>query len=133
MLKKGEVVFPEAKRALALLESKQIPWIAITNGGGVPDEVRRQALSRELEVDVRRLLRLPAAGPDNSSADYSGSRILPRSQIDIRQLVQSHTPLRDSLREKYADEAILVIGGKGQNGRAVAESCVPRPRPPPHR
>jgi ribonucleotide monophosphatase NagD (HAD superfamily) len=44
--------------------------------------------------------------------------------MDIRQIVQSHTPLRESLREKYENEAILVIGGRGQSGRAVAESYV---------
>lgn len=46
--------------------------------------------------------------------------------MDIRQIVQSHTPLRESLREKYENEAILVIGGRGQSGRAVAESYVAR-------
>jgi hypothetical protein len=62
VLKKGEEVFPEAKRALQLLEDRRIPWITITNGGGVPDETRRAALSRELGVEVSRLVPVDRVG-----------------------------------------------------------------------
>ncbi|KAK8854859.1 TIGR01456 family HAD hydrolase [Kwoniella newhampshirensis] len=99
VLKQGHHnVLPQAKRVLQLLSgsdgrlSKPIPFLLITNGGGVPDEERRAALSSELGVQL---------GPD--------------------QLVQSHTPLRDYVK-KYQEKPVLVIGGAGESCRRVAES-----------
>ncbi|WWD18993.1 TIGR01456 family HAD hydrolase [Kwoniella shandongensis] len=99
VLKQGHHnVLPEAKRVLQLLSggdgrlSKPIPFLLITNGGGVPDEERRAALSSELGVQL---------GPD--------------------QLVQSHTPLRDYVKP-YREKPVLVIGGAGESCRRVAES-----------
>ncbi|OCF37871.1 HAD hydrolase [Kwoniella heveanensis BCC8398] len=99
VLKQGHHnVLPQAKRVLKLLSGQDgrlempIPFLLITNGGGVPDEERRAALSEELGVEL---------GPN--------------------QLVQSHTPVRD-YAQKYRDRPVLVIGGARDNGRRVAES-----------
>lgn len=67
----------------------------VTNGGGIPDAQRRALLSDELGVDVA-----------------------------PTQLVQSHTPLRHKLAEKFKEEAVLVLGGKDDACRQVAHSCV---------
>lgn len=64
----------------------------MTNGGGVPDTTRRELLSKDLGVTL---------GPN--------------------QLVQSHTPLAPVMAE-YADRPVLVIGGRADQARKVAES-----------
>ncbi|WVF72738.1 TIGR01456 family HAD hydrolase [Kwoniella sp. CBS 6097] len=99
VLKQGHHnVLPQAKRVLRLLSGqdgrleKPVPFLLITNGGGVPDDERRAALSEELGVEL---------GPD--------------------QLVQSHTPIRE-YAQKYKDKPVLVIGGARDSGRRVAES-----------
>ncbi|WVQ81944.1 TIGR01456 family HAD hydrolase [Cryptococcus sp. DSM 104549] len=99
VLKQGHHnVLPEAKRVLRLLTGedgrlpKPIPFLLITNGGGVPDSHRLSLLSEELGVQLT---------PD--------------------QLVQSHTPMREYAKQ-YKDSAVLVVGGEGEDCRHVAES-----------
>ncbi|KAG9051143.1 hypothetical protein FS837_011989 [Tulasnella sp. UAMH 9824] len=64
----------------------------MTNGGGVTEAERCTKLSRQLGVNI-----LPS------------------------QLVQAHTILR-KLKHKYADKPVLILGGKLDKGREVAES-----------
>ncbi|KAK4688998.1 hypothetical protein P7C73_g1117, partial [Tremellales sp. Uapishka_1] len=99
VLKQGHHnILPQAKRVLRLLSgadgtlAKPIPFLLMTNGGGVPDAERRAALSSELGVE-----------------------------IGENQLVQSHTPVQQHVH-RYADKPVLVIGGTGEACRRVAES-----------
>jgi ribonucleotide monophosphatase NagD (HAD superfamily) len=64
----------------------------MTNGGGVPEARRRALLSNELGVE-----------------------------LSANQLVQSHTPLAPIMAD-YVDKPVLVIGGKRDTARKVAES-----------
>jgi len=64
----------------------------MTNGGGVPDAKRRALLSKDLGVE-----------------------------LSPNQLVQSHTPMAPFMAA-YADKPVLVIGGRGDAARKVAES-----------
>lgn len=84
-------MLPEAKEALNLLISLKIPFILLTNGGGVTEEARSIKLSGELGIPIS-----PAS------------------------LVQSHTIFR-SLLESFADKPILVLGGVHDGCRNVAE------------
>ncbi|CDZ98225.1 Predicted phosphatase [Phaffia rhodozyma] len=93
VLKYGEEVFPGAKRALKQLEAEKVPYVLLTNGGGVTDAKRCSLLSKDLGVT-----------------------------ISPTQLIQSHTPLRETLAKRYADEAVLIVGGKNDLGRYVANS-----------
>jgi hypothetical protein len=72
-LKQGEHVLPQAKSVMSLLTGKSgelarsatlssrntradvrpVPFLMITNGGGVTEAERCKALSAELEVEVR--------------------------------------------------------------------------------
>ena len=64
----------------------------MTNGGGVTEATRRAALSKDFGIN-----------------------------LSPNQLVQSHSPLQDYVRD-YADKPVLVVGGVGNAGRKVAES-----------
>ena len=76
MLKQGSHVLPQAKRALAKLSgsngslslsrssvhdsdtgARKVPFLLMTNGGGVTDAERRSALSKDLGVPVSTCLR----------------------------------------------------------------------------
>ncbi|ORX38584.1 HAD-like domain-containing protein [Kockovaella imperatae] len=100
VLKQGSHVLPQAKRALQRLsgvgpeisESGIVPFLLMTNGGGVTEAQRLASLSKDFEIDLAE-----------------------------NQLVQSHTSLRDYVG-KYRDEPVLVIGGVGDAGRRIAES-----------
>jgi len=96
VLLQGERVLPPAKRALALLEGQnslgiKIPYIFLTNGGGVTESDRCKKLTKQLGV-----------------------------QINPRQYIQGHT-IFTTLSPKYSDEAVLVLGGKLDAVRKVAE------------
>jgi len=96
VLKQGNHVLPQAKKALAILNGnnsskKCFPFILCTNGGGIPELERSQKLSKELGVP-----------------------------ITPNQLVQSHTIFTQFL-SSYRDQPILVIGGRGEKCRLVAE------------
>ncbi|KAL7423421.1 hypothetical protein Q5752_001001 [Cryptotrichosporon argae] len=99
VLKQGHAnVLPQARRVMQLLLGadgrlpRPVPFIVMTNSGGVPDDERRAALSSELGVELGKY-----------------------------QVVQSHTPLR-ALVAAYADKPVLVVGGRGDSCRRVAES-----------
>ncbi|TFK48616.1 HAD-superfamily hydrolase [Heliocybe sulcata] len=96
VLLRGETALPAAKRALAKLEGDnpmnvKIPYILITNGGGMGEEERCRKLTSQLGFDIQ-------------STQY----------------VQSHTVLKSVVR-KYAQEDVLVLGGKRDEVRKIAE------------
>lgn len=86
VLKAGEKVLPQARRALAMLEgdnpkNAKIPYIFITNGGGPSESERAKKLSKEFELNIQ---------PD--------------------QVIQAHTVLQ-SLTKRFGEQPILMIGG----------------------
>ncbi|UZJ54896.1 hypothetical protein CBS101457_004216 [Exobasidium rhododendri] len=86
VLKAGHNVLPAAIRALSILEGnnslkKKVPYIFITNGGGIAETDRAQNLSRELQVEV-----------------------------SPHQVVQAHTVMQ-SLSKRFGEKPILMIGG----------------------
>ncbi|WOO77237.1 putative CDP-alcohol phosphatidyltransferase class-I family protein [Vanrija pseudolonga] len=98
VLKQGKHVLPQAKRVMRLLSgqdgrlSAPVPFLLMTNGGGVTDAKRRVLLSKDMGLE-----------------------------LSPNQLVQSHTPLAPVMAA-YADTPVLVVGGKGFAARDVAES-----------
>lgn len=98
MLKQGHHVLPQAKRTLQFLANvdgrleRPVPFLLMTNGGGVPDAQRRKLLSRDFDLE-----------------------------LGENQLVQSHTPLQ-SVVGLYRDKPVLCIGGPGDSARKVGES-----------
>ncbi|GAA5876931.1 hypothetical protein JCM8547_006313 [Rhodosporidiobolus lusitaniae] len=97
VLKQGEHVLAEGKQVMQILSGnnplgKKYPFICVTNGGGSLEIDRSKRLTKELGVEI---------------AEY--------------QVVQSHTIFR-SLVPKYADKPVLVIGGREDRCRRVAET-----------
>ena len=87
-----------AKEALSALQSRRIPFILLTNGGGKHESERVSELSKRLEIP-----------------------------LDTRMFVQSHTPFAALVegtkdRKPMKDEPILVVGGEGDKCRRVAEA-----------
>ncbi|KAH9913466.1 HAD-like domain-containing protein [Epithele typhae] len=97
VLIRGAQIIPAARKAFDMLNGNnpmgvKIPYILLTNGGGVGEEARRLKLSKQLGVD-----------------------------LDVDQIVQAHTMLK-SIAHKYADKPVLVLGGRTDVVRKVAES-----------
>ncbi|KAI9510922.1 HAD-like domain-containing protein, partial [Russula earlei] len=93
----GTRVLPEAIRALSILEgdnplNRKIPYILMTNGGGANEEDRSKRLTEQFGFE-----------------------------ITTSMFMQSHTILKSSAH-KYADKPVLVLGGKRDVLRRVAES-----------
>ena len=84
---------------------RPVPFLMITNGGGVTEAERCKALSAELEVEVCHWF-------------YKADK-----KIGPDQLVQSHTPLKDYVGD-LADKPVLILGGVGEAGRRIAKSYV---------
>ncbi|EMD37526.1 hypothetical protein CERSUDRAFT_83262 [Gelatoporia subvermispora B] len=97
VLIRGPKPLDAAKRALAMLEGAnpmgiKIPYVLLTNGGGVGEEIRRKRLTKQLGYE-----------------------------LSANQYIQCHTVLR-SVVDKYADKPVMVLGGKFADCRYVAES-----------
>ncbi|KAJ7072513.1 HAD-like domain-containing protein [Mycena amicta] len=114
VLIRGPNVLPAAKRALSILEGDNIfrtyvpqiigarlsfnstlsklPYILLTNGGGVSEKHRSERLTQQLGF-----------------------------KIEPEQYIQAHTILK-TLSHKYADAPVLVLGGKLDQVRQVAIS-----------
>jgi len=69
----------------------KIPYILLTNGGGVSESARCHKLSQQLGI-----------------------------KIEPEQYIQAHTVLK-SVVQQYADLPVLVLGGKGDTLRKVAQ------------
>ncbi|KAH9935561.1 HAD-like domain-containing protein [Fomitopsis serialis] len=96
VLLRGSQAIPAAKRALAILEGanptgSKIPYILLTNGGGTSEEARCKKLTSILGFE-----------------------------IDKTHIIQSHTVLKQIV-EKYANLPVLVLGGRNDEVRKVAE------------
>ncbi|EIM80994.1 HAD hydrolase [Stereum hirsutum FP-91666 SS1] len=97
VLLRGSSVIPSAKRALERLEGDnpwgiKIPYILMTNGGGQSEEDRCRKLTEKLGYE-----------------------------IPPTQFIQSHTVLK-LLGKDYLDEPVMVLGGKRDTVRKVAQS-----------
>ncbi|PVH16657.1 TIGR01456 family HAD hydrolase [Candidozyma duobushaemuli] len=91
VLMRGSKPIPQAHASLDLLDKNKIPFILLTNGGGVSEKSRVDFLSEQLQIDLSPL-----------------------------QIVQSHTPMRVWAQEgKY--NRVLVVGGNDDKARYVAE------------
>ncbi|CAA7259180.1 unnamed protein product [Cyclocybe aegerita] len=104
VLLRGRDVLPAAKRALNILEGdnvlrKKIPYILLTNGGGVGEHERCEKLSAQLGLPI-------------STSQYC----------------QAHTILK-KFSHKYADKPVLVLGGKLDTVRKVAHGYASSPQP----
>lgn len=93
---------PGASETLAYLDVQQIPFIFLTNGGGVHETERVERLNKQL-----------------------GLALTPN------RIVQSHTPFTElvkgadeTARAPLENKCVLVIGGNGDKCRQVAERFV---------
>jgi HAD superfamily hydrolase (TIGR01456 family) len=81
VLLKGGTVIDGAARAVQRLAEHKIPYVFVTNGGGVKESKKAEDLTKKLGINV-------------------GSS----------QVIMSHTPFMN-LTDKYADSKVLVVGG----------------------
>ncbi|ORX74245.1 HAD hydrolase [Linderina pennispora] len=86
VLIKGKRTLDEGRRALEMLNGdnvfgKRIPFVLLTNGGGVTEAAKAADISRRLGVEIK---------PE--------------------QVILSHSPMQ-ALAEKYSDKHVLVVGG----------------------
>ncbi|KAI8839891.1 HAD-like domain-containing protein, partial [Chytridium lagenaria] len=80
VLIKGKKVLPEAVRALKKLKADRIPFIFLTNGGGVPEERRAVELSKKFDIE-----------------------------IPPEMVILSHSPMA-SLSNRFRDDNVLILG-----------------------
>ncbi|KAI8624432.1 HAD-superfamily hydrolase [Xylariaceae sp. FL1651] len=92
VLIKGKQPVPGAREALRKLQEQHIPFIFLTNGGGLTEAAHIRRLELRLGLD-----------------------------FSVKQLVQSHTPFYD-LVPLYAKKPVLVLGGHEQQIRDVAHA-----------
>lgn len=90
VLVRGSTAIPQAREALTLLDQAKVPFILLTNGGGVSEKARVDFLSERLNFHLSPL-----------------------------QIVQSHTPMKYWAQTgKY--RRVLVVGGDNDKARHVA-------------
>jgi HAD superfamily hydrolase (TIGR01456 family) len=81
VLLKGGTVIDGAARAVQRLSENKIPYVFVTNGGGVKESKKAEDLTKKLGINV-----VPS------------------------QVIMSHTPFMN-LNTKYANSKVLVVGG----------------------
>jgi len=92
VLIRGKHPIKEATEALSFLSANKIPFVLLTNGGGV--------LEADRVAYLNKLLRLE------------------KHPINANQIIQSHTPLRTLIAKHHR---VLVVGGPADKSRAVAK------------
>ncbi|RDW71261.1 hypothetical protein BP6252_07824 [Coleophoma cylindrospora] len=92
VLLQGKHCLPNASESITLLQRLAVPFIFLTNGGGMSEKAHTQRLANRLSVC-----------------------------LDTRQFIQSHTPFLD-LIPRLQEKNVLVLGGEQSNNiREVAE------------
>ncbi|KAJ1879091.1 hypothetical protein LPJ71_010829, partial [Coemansia sp. S17] len=97
VLVRGKRALDEGRRALQMLSGnnrlrRRIPFVLLTNGGGVSEADKAADISRLLGVEIR---------PE--------------------QVVLAHSPMR-ALTSKYAQKHVLVVGGKQSRCADIAQA-----------
>ncbi|KAI9365963.1 HAD-like domain-containing protein [Zopfochytrium polystomum] len=90
VLIKGKAALPQAIRSLRRLDELKVPYICLTNGGGMTEEAKAAELSSLLKTRI---------APD--------------------QIVLAHTPMAD-LAQTYAEKQVLIIGRDSCRDAAAA-------------
>jgi HAD superfamily hydrolase (TIGR01456 family) len=88
---RGKEPIPGAREALRMLQDAKVPFIFLTNGGGLTEKAHVANLSTRLNMS-----------------------------LDEKQFVQSHSPFHD-LVPLYKDKTILCLGGHGDQIRDLAQ------------
>ena len=81
VLMKGSTVLPRAADAIKLLASNNIPYVFITNGGGMLEETKCKTLKTKLGIN----------------------------SITSDQILLAHTPFKD-LAKEYENSRVLILG-----------------------
>lgn len=86
------MVLPSTKKALERLKTQNIPFILLTNGGGVDEKTKARRLSSAIGT-----------------------------KIDEKQVILAHTPLRTMLKKSplIRDGMSLIIGPESCKGVAL--------------
>lgn len=92
VLLRGKEPVNTAKCALELLQSKNIPYIMLTNGGGHTEKAHAELLSKRLGVAV-----------------------------DEDHFIQSHTPFKSFIKA-HKDQWVLCLGGEKTNIKELAQA-----------
>ena len=92
VLLRGKKPIEHARETIQYLQQIDIPFILLTNGGGLDEKNHTARLASRLDLN-----------------------------LDHRQFVQSHSPYH-KLVQRYGDEVILAIGGVGDQIQKVARS-----------
>jgi HAD superfamily hydrolase (TIGR01450 family) len=90
VLLRGKLPLDGAKQTLETLQANSIPFIVLTNGGGLSEKAHAARLGFRLTMS-----------------------------IDEDQFVQSHTPFK-AFVDQYKDEWVVVLGGHGSAVRELA-------------
>ncbi|KAK7753961.1 hypothetical protein SLS62_004060 [Diatrype stigma] len=93
VLVKGTQPLPGARDTLHMLQNGGVPFIFLTNGGGLTEAAHVARVGQRLGLQG----------------------------LDSRQFIQSHTPFYDLVGE-YGDQNVLVLGGHGQQIRKLAQA-----------
>lgn len=90
VLLRGLEPIPQAKEALELLQANKVPFILLTNGGGLTEKSRIEFISSRIGVPLSPL-----------------------------QIIQSHTPMKTyAVNKTY--QRVMVVGGVGDKSRECA-------------
>lgn len=90
VLLRGPVPIPGAQQALKHLEENGVPYILLTNGGGLTEVAHAARIGQRLDMDI----------------------------IED-QFVQSHTPFK-GVAGKYSDQWVLILGGSRTQAKDIA-------------
>ncbi|KAI0024203.1 HAD-superfamily hydrolase [Xylariomycetidae sp. FL0641] len=93
VLVKGKEPLPTARKAIETLLARRIPFIFLTNGGGLTEAAHADRVKQRLGLEG--------------------------SALGAAHFVQSHTPFH-GLVETYSQRPVLVLGGKGHQIRDLA-------------
>ena len=86
---KGKKVIPGTSEALQILDQRQVPYVFVTNGGGVTEAAKAKQLSQLLNSDIREDAVLLSHSPFREKAvQYKSQRVLVLGSIGCEEVAR---------------------------------------------
>lgn len=91
---------------------RKVPFVLLTNGGGVTEEEKAKQISEIVGVKACALTFF--------FFFLNNANCVRNKQIDPKAVVLSHSPMQN-LADKYRDKRVLIVGGSGRKCFDVAK------------
>lgn len=110
VLLRGDGALPHASNTLSYLQSQNIPFLLLTNGGGYDESKRAEKLSDRLQVDITPMMVQQSHTPFENMDEYKDKNVLVVGGVDnVCKQVAKRYPFHELVAQHDLNLLILAM------------------------